>query len=705
MSAQRSITEGSSVVVYYDRKTPSRAFYKKSFLMRREIGVLALVLAGLLLVAPPLVNRLVSYWLNTKSMRIARLMRDSPVSQLDATSHGFAKVRGVVADADKLAKSPLTGTPCLYYRVRVVEGGGADTRCIVNDEWRANRLVIWDGTAAAEVALGEAKITLETDTHLSSGMFTSAPSDIKEALKSHYGESTKGIIFDKSMSFDETVLELKDTVFLIGGAVKRDGGRLEFRPHLGHLLITDHTEAKLVSSYGQNARLPVIIQVGVCLGLVAFIAMFAAIRHHFRPFEQPKERARPEFYRYASRVGRPSSCSIRTADACYYDCGAARRGPQDRSGFREVSAWLRQSRGQRRCRRCLAGTPKAAPRLTTLNLKGTDVDGSGLAHLQWHTRLRKLDLASTDVGDDALVHLRNLRALSELDLSGSQVTDVGLKHIGNCRSFTELSLASTRVTGAGLQHLEWQKGLGELCLSCTDVDDDGLAYLSRMERLSSLDLSSTGVTDGGLEHLAKLENLRFLNLASTKVNGSGLEYLAGHKLTTLDLGSTVVNSEGMQQVSELPYLVSLTLTGTLVTDEGMQHLRKHMLLETLYMKSTNVGDAGLEHLSNLRSLRRLDASGSPITDVGLSHLPSQNLQWLNLASTRVVGSRLKDLDRYEQLRLLNLCDTPLVDDALKQFGQLNGLGALFLNGTKVTDSGAGILQAAPSVPFICRIQR
>lgn len=69
-------------------------------------------------------------------------------------------------------------------------------------------------------------------------------------------------------------------------------------------------------------------------------------------------------------------------------------------------------------------------------------------------RLRRIDLRETADADEFLKFLsgyhQHLRFLDEIDLAGSDVTDTGLAHIGTIKTLKRLNLARTRITAGGL---------------------------------------------------------------------------------------------------------------------------------------------------------------------------------------------------------------------------------------------------------------
>ena len=141
---------------------------------------------------------------------------------------------------------------------------------------------------------------------------------------------------------------------------------------------------------------------------------------------------------------------------------------------------------------CLA--PLAA--LKRLSLRGTPIDGSGLAHLRT-AGLEKLDLSQTNTGDKALESLARASALKWLNLWCTQVGDGGLKHLAGLPKLAWLNLENTRIADAGLAHLARLGGLENLNLRQTDVTDAGLGHLKRLTGLKELSLGVTSVSDAG----------------------------------------------------------------------------------------------------------------------------------------------------------------------------------------------------------------
>ena len=122
------------------------------------------------------------------------------------------------------------------------------------------------------------------------------------------------------------------------------------------------------------------------------------------------------------------------------------------------------------------------------------------------TGLEGLDVAGTHVTDSGLAHIASLAQLRALLLEGNPVTDVGLVHLAALTKLETLELWGSRVavSDAGLVHLAQLTALHDLTLWGTKITDDGLVHLHRLTSLRRLGLSDTGVTDAGREELRRI---------------------------------------------------------------------------------------------------------------------------------------------------------------------------------------------------------
>jgi len=137
-------------------------------------------------------------------------------------------------------------------------------------------------------------------------------------------------------------------------------------------------------------------------------------------------------------------------------------------------------------------------------------------------RLSYIDLGGTQITDVGLNHLRDLHQLRRLHLEGTAVSDTGLKQLCALKSLRSLGLRETNVTADVLPcfpRLRW------LTLKGCAIDDNGALRISELRELQVLDISNTHVTSQGLRHLRQLKNLRRLSLEGCQVSRKEIEEL------------------------------------------------------------------------------------------------------------------------------------------------------------------------------------
>lgn len=175
----------------------------------------------------------------------------------------------------------------------------------------------------------------------------------------------------------------------------------------------------------------------------------------------------------------------------------------------------------------------------------------------------------------------------------------------------------------------------------------------------AVNLHSSEVSDDDLQQFGHLSKLSGLNLGCTDITDQGLSHLATlHNLESLDLHRTRVTDRGLAHLADMSQLVTLNLGGTKITDEGLKHLAPLESLSELHLTSTDVTDRGLERLTDLAGLEHLYLANTPITDGGLEQLSTLfNLRTVNLhqtqvtdAGTRHLSEKLPDLTIYGLLQ-------------------------------------------------------
>jgi len=239
----------------------------------------------------------------------------------------------------------------------------------------------------------------------------------------------------------------------------------------------------------------------------------------------------------------------------------------------------------------------------------------------------------------------------------------------------------------------------------TDADLEGLKQLPSLERL---DLSHTRITDQGLLRLRSCTSVRDLDLYyAEQITDEGMAAVRDWmKLERVNLRGTKITDTTLQLLATLPAIRAVDVGYAQITDSGLQHLGALSGLRELAFGGNKLTDGALGVLYRLRGLERLDVAGRQRTDsglwsVGLTDFGADpiatlsELRDLNLSGTQISARALEKLARLEALELLDLHGAKRVgDDAIPHLGALRRLRWLDLEGTSVTEQGAGRLRAA-----------
>ncbi len=119
--------------------------------------------------------------------------------------------------------------------------------------------------------------------------------------------------------------------------------------------------------------------------------------------------------------------------------------------------------------------------------------------------------------------------------------------------------------------------------------------------------------------------------------------------------------------------------------------------EQIRLDRAEVNDDDLRHLDGLESkLVRVNLSRARITDTGLARLCGMR-QSSNSYAWPVRWSPMPELEHLPELshlRFLHLIDMPITDAGLDRLHGMESLESVYLDGTKITDSGIGRLVTA-----------
>lgn len=200
-------------------------------------------------------------YLVVRNWKIARLIADTPTSRIDELRNGMAEIKGRVQPAGRALECPMTGQRCVYFRFKVQEKRshwiGKSTRrywATVVDDRRVVDFEVDDGTGTAVINAYPAQFILDEDAHARSGFLNDATPEMERALE-RYGQSSQGLIFNKSMRYTSTILEDEDQVYVLGHARSFGDGRFQFTKVFGPFIVSDRREGELLTRYRMFAFL------------------------------------------------------------------------------------------------------------------------------------------------------------------------------------------------------------------------------------------------------------------------------------------------------------------------------------------------------------------------------------------------------------------------------------------------------------------
>jgi hypothetical protein len=182
--------------------------------------------------------------------------------------------------------------------------------------------------------------------------------------------------------------------------------------------------------------------------------------------------------------------------------------------------------------------------LTTLSLKGCDLNDEVVAGLAHIPHLKKLTLRETHVTDAGVAALESCQDLAFVDLLFTHVTPTGVERLDDARPRLEIWATSTdpRLTHASLSfarqkilrnsspasvvefldrmsRISWFRGNGP------ENDDNVFVIMQAHDRLEYLNLRGANITDAAVSRAKTLTGLKRLDLRDTHVTEDGLTEL------------------------------------------------------------------------------------------------------------------------------------------------------------------------------------
>jgi hypothetical protein len=162
-------------------------------------------------------------WYFSPANRVKRELKSTRRFSLRELPEGTrARVVGQARPFQYTLEGPLTGRPCVYFVATVEQhhttGRSSYWRTVIREE-KGVPFLLDDSTGHALVDPVSAKVALDVDGRGDSGTFD-APNAREQAFLDRHGTSGQGWVFNKRLRYREAVIELGETVAVLGEGVR-----------------------------------------------------------------------------------------------------------------------------------------------------------------------------------------------------------------------------------------------------------------------------------------------------------------------------------------------------------------------------------------------------------------------------------------------------------------------------------------------------
>lgn len=206
-----------------------------------------------------------------------------------------------------------------------------------------------------------------------------------------------------------------------------------------------------------------------------------------------------------------------------------------------------------------------------------------------------------------------LRHLSFSDCILSKNFVLALGQLSNV-DFIEMKFCNLKTEA--LSGLNDSSGLKLLMLPGSGVTDKDVATL-RNPMLGVLDLSDNEITGECFKQMNcrhSLRNVVLHGLTATQFDFSGLKDYV--KVSGIELGGTKISAKTLNELAQIPNLVSLNLKGSPIDADAYKCFKNFPKLSNLALSETQTQDKDLEYLKGMQQLVRLDLRDSKVTKEG-----------------------------------------------------------------------------------------
>jgi E3 Ubiquitin ligase len=185
--------------------------------------------------------------------RAGELEDDAALRVGDIYQSGEARVVGKVVALDKVLRSPITRSECVYYRLEIEERRGDSDWETVLDEVKAVEFAIKDSTGKVTVDGKHLEVDITSSRRIESGYLQDLSRSKEDALLDRYGDL--GLSFTKKMRYRESAIEVGDRVAVSGEVTLTKNENPRFRSRAGEpIQVSDTTENREVAASLSKAK-------------------------------------------------------------------------------------------------------------------------------------------------------------------------------------------------------------------------------------------------------------------------------------------------------------------------------------------------------------------------------------------------------------------------------------------------------------------
>jgi len=195
--------------------------------MLRPVDPLTIIVVGAVFAGAVLFGS----WYLSANERLRREIRNAPKKRIGDVREGeTVRISGVVRAVDEPLRTPLTGRPCVAWRVLVQkeESSGNSRRWVtLLDERDSRSFELEDGGDVASIDGVALSLLLEMDRRGQKGLLSALPPELETFCHSRGIDTTGFLGFQKNLRYREGALEPGELATVVGvGAWVRDPSRV-----------------------------------------------------------------------------------------------------------------------------------------------------------------------------------------------------------------------------------------------------------------------------------------------------------------------------------------------------------------------------------------------------------------------------------------------------------------------------------------------